>query len=69
MPTVELFKGEDRVVVDIGSDPERVWRGKGYSEAGKSAKSVTATPAQEPAQSKQDEPAKVDNRKKNTKTD
>ena len=32
MPTIELYKDGDRVIVDIGSDPEQVWRAKGFSE-------------------------------------
>lgn len=35
MPTVELFKDNDRVIVDIGSEPETVWRNKGFSEKNK----------------------------------
>jgi|DEB0MinimDraft_10_1074344.scaffolds.fasta_scaffold31229_2 hypothetical protein len=32
METKELYKGDETVVVDAGSDAEKYWKGEGYSE-------------------------------------
>tara|TARA_S200002703_G_scaffold48754_1_gene42063 strand:+ start:118 stop:291 length:174 start_codon:yes stop_codon:yes gene_type:complete len=32
METKELYKGDETVVVDAGSDAEKYWKGQGYSE-------------------------------------
>ena len=59
MPTIELFKDGDRVIVDIGSEPETVWRAKGFSEVKDAAKSVIAEDVvKEPITNKPGRPAK-----------
>lgn len=38
MPTLELFKGSDRVIVEIKTPQEEYWRGQGYVPKGEKPK-------------------------------
>jgi hypothetical protein len=70
MPTIKLSKGSDRVTVDEGSEAERIWRERGYTDgsapvAHKPApaeKAATRAPDPAPAPVQavtHDEPARV----------